>query len=170
MVAPLPSGPTPAPIRTAPEPAHEAPVHVVVDLTDDTATPRLTLAENGTAALTWGAGWGDAAQGWVTNDAGTLEWRPIVTSAERVDPWIVGTHLGVVTGEAAVEVHGGSLSQLGATLAQARSTALAALGRNTLVSGGHGVIGARIEYTPFGGRLLVTATGTAVTLRTREPR
>jgi uncharacterized protein YbjQ (UPF0145 family) len=123
----------------------------------------------------WGDLWRESVQGWVRGKDGTKVWRPIVTTTTSVPNWDIDTNLGMVTGESAcaldperlgtlLESRGGSES-LRRELANDRGTAQEAMVREAVARGAHAVIGVNLDYTPVGDCLIVTATGTAVTLR-----
>jgi len=124
----------------------------------------------------WGDLWRESVQGWVREADGTKVWRPIVTTTTSVPNWEIDTNLGMVTGESACALSAdrlGSLleSQSGAEslrreLAADRQIAQEAMVREAVARGAHAVIGVNLDYTPLGDCLIVTATGTAVTLRT----
>lgn len=144
----------------------EDPVHLVVDL-----RPKALPASTGDAATnyglgtSWGANWTDSAQGWVPDKYGSAMWRPVVATTEDLAIWDVRTYLGIVTAEVAVEAHGGDFKQLGTTLTRAREMGTEGLVEEAIARGAHAVIGVDMTYTAIGGRLLITVTGTAVTLK-----
>ncbi len=144
----------------------EEPIHLVVDLRSK-AVPATTgdAATNYGLGKTWGSQWRDAAQGWVPDRYGAAVWRPVVATTEDLAIWDVRTYLGIVTAEVAVEAHGGDFRQLGATLTRAREMGVNGLVDEAIARGAHAVVGVDMTYTPVGGRLLVTITGTAVTLK-----
>jgi uncharacterized protein YbjQ (UPF0145 family) len=124
----------------------------------------------------WGDLWRESVQGWVRGKDGTKVWRPIVTTTTAVPNWDIDTNLGMVTGESACSLDAGRMGALlespgGAEslrreLALDRGTAQEAMVREAVARGAHAVIGVNLDYTPVGDCLIVTATGTAVTLRT----
>ncbi|MCP4248164.1 MAG: YbjQ family protein [bacterium] len=124
----------------------------------------------------WGDLWRESVQGWVRQGDGTKVWRPIVTTTTSVPNWDIDTNLGMVTGESACALDAtqvGTLlgSQAGADtlrreLAADRRIAQEAMVQEAVARGAHAVIGVNLGYTPLGECLIVTATGTAVTLRT----
>lgn len=156
------SGPVP---RVIPSGRNVEPLHVIADLTAPAVSPptdrTLHSADNEPAA---GSLWDESTQGWVRTKDGSARWRTILTTADVVARYTVGTHLGLTTGEAAVTVHGDDTRYLGGTLLRARRIAVDGMSRQAVGRGAHAVIGISIAYTPFAGNLLVTATGTAVTL------
>ncbi|MBT8246400.1 MAG: heavy metal-binding domain-containing protein [Acidimicrobiia bacterium] len=124
----------------------------------------------------WGDLWRESVQGWVRGEDGTKVWRPIVTTTTAVPNWDIDSNLGMVTGESAcaldadrmgvlLESPGGAES-LRRELALDRGAAQEAMVREAVARGAHAVIGVNLDYTPVGDCLIVTATGTAVTLRT----
>jgi len=144
----------------------EEPVHLVVDLRTK-ALPASTgdASTNYGLGTTWGANWGDSAQGWVPDEYGSAMWRPVVATTEDLAVWDVRTYLGIVTAEVAVEAHGGDFKQLGTTLTRAREMGVEGLVEEAIARGAHAVVGVDMTYTAIGGRLLITVTGTAVTLK-----
>ncbi len=164
-----PSTTTVAPPETLPS---AEPVHFVIDLRPEAekARSRLPASRGGDFGLgrRWGAEWHRAAQGWIVGTDGRAAWRPVVSTTGELSSWDVDTYLGVVTAEVAVEATGGDFRQLGATLARGREVGLQGLVDEAVERGAHAVVGVGMQYTPIGGRLLITLTGTAVTLRDRR--
>lgn len=147
------------------------PLHVIADLTPPVGPAggddplHSVVAEPLDGSL-----WTESAQGWVRTADGRAEWRTILTTADTVPHHPTATHLGVVVGEAAVAAHGNDTRHLGGTLARARQTAIDGMTRHAVVRGAHAVVAVAIAYTAFAGTLLITATGTAITLTPRtEP-
>lgn len=136
----------------------------------DTAEPSRQVA-----GPHWGDLWRNSVQGWVSQADGTRIWRPIVTTTTSVPNWEIDTNLGMVTGESAcaVEAQGLGLmveSQEGndtlrRILERDRETAQEAMVGEAVARGAHAVIGVNLDYTFLGECLIVTSTGTAVTLR-----
>ncbi len=150
------------------EPEEETP-HVVVDLRPDAdripgPMPAVRDADYGLGRR-WGAEWQRSAQGWVTGTDGRSTWRPVVTTTQELANWDVHTYLGVVTSEVAVEAPGGDLRQVGATLAKGRQVGVEGLVEEAVERGAHAVIGVTMQYTAIGTRMLITMSGTAVTLQ-----
>jgi uncharacterized protein YbjQ (UPF0145 family) len=150
----------------------EDPLHLVVDLRPErdgegSVPGRESDGDFGLGSR-WGAGWHDAAQGWVRTPAGHPVWRPVVATTDVLPQWDIDTYLGVVTAEVAVEARGGDFQQLGTTLAKGRGVGMEGLVEEAIERGAHGVVGVSMAYTPIGGRLLITITGTAVTLRQKQ--
>ena len=92
----------------------------------------------------------------------------MVTTTTGFPDWDVDTYLGVIAGEAAVHSYLADEFLLGAALDEGRDVAQRGLVDAAVAKGAHAVVGASIDYTQVGGRLLVTMTGTAVTLRDRN--
>ncbi|MEE8332078.1 MAG: heavy metal-binding domain-containing protein [Acidimicrobiia bacterium] len=109
----------------------------------------------------WGAHWRDAAQGWA-GDEGT--WRPIVTTTTTFEDWDIDTYLGVVSGEATARIDV-TEDALGTVLEQARLVAMGSLVDSAVTRGAHAVVACELDYTPIDHRMIVTVTGTAVTLK-----
>jgi len=160
--------PEPEPTVTA-APVAEGSPHVVVDLRPDAdripgPMPAVREADYGLGRR-WGAEWQRSAQGWVTGADGRATWRPVVTTTQDLANWDVHTYLGVVTAEVAVEAPGGDLRQVGATLAKGRQVGIEGLVDEAVERGAHAVIGVTMQYTAIGTRMLITMSGTAVTLQ-----
>lgn len=148
--------------------------HVVVDLRPDAdripgPMPAVRETDYGLGRR-WGAEWQRSAQGWVTGPDGRATWRPVVTTTQELAGWDVHTYLGVVTAEVAVEAPGGDLRQVGATLAKGRQVGIEGLVDEAVERGAHAIIGVTMQYTPVGTRMLITLSGTAVTLQEKSPR
>lgn len=148
-------------------------VHVIVDLRPDAdripgPMPAIREAHYGLGRR-WGAEWQKSAQGWVTGSDGRAAWRPVVTTTQELANWDVHTYLGVVTAEVAVDAPGADLRQVGATLARGREVGIEGLVDEAVERGAHAVIGVTMQYTPIGTRMLITMSGTAVTLQ-EKPR
>jgi uncharacterized protein YbjQ (UPF0145 family) len=111
----------------------------------------------------WGARWDESAQGWA-GESGT--WKPIVTTTSDFSDWAIDTYLGLVSGEATVRIDVLE-SALGGVLDEARRVAMSALVDNAVTRGAHAVVACGLDYTPIDHRMLVTMTGTAVTLKDR---
>ncbi|NNC43049.1 MAG: heavy metal-binding domain-containing protein, partial [Acidimicrobiia bacterium] len=104
----------------------------------------------------------------------------IVTTTADVPNWEIDTTLGVVTGEAALNLNVGSIGDLlverggRRTVEQRvhrdRVAAHQAMVEAAVARGAHAVVGVTVGYTPLGDVVLVTATGTAVTLRPPDDR
>lgn len=130
-------------------------------------------------AVEWGALWRESAQGWVEDESGQATWRPIVTTTPVLSDWEVDTYLGVVAGEAMVPVNvkelaGGLRTVAGGRgggyekeLGRSRAAAVRSMVEEAVARGSHAVIGAKVDYEAVGNALLVTASGTAVTLKSR---
>ena len=159
----LDSAPETEATDTKPEP------HVVVDLRPDAdripgPMPAVRETDYGLGRR-WGAEWQRSAQGWVTGPDGRATWRPVVSTTQELANWDVHTYLGVVTAEVAVEAPGGDLRQVGATLAKGRQVGIEGLVDEAVERGAHAVVGVTMQYTPVGTRMLITLSGTAVTLQ-----
>ncbi len=133
----------------------------------------LTIRDFGTA-------WSSTVQGWVVDESGRTVWRPIVTTTGDVPNWEIETTLGVVTGEAALNldvrsigellVERGGRRTLEQRVHQDRVAAHQAMVEAAVARGAHAIVGVTVGYTTLGDVVLVTATGTAVTLRPPDAR
>jgi uncharacterized protein YbjQ (UPF0145 family) len=157
-------------VQTESQPAAtETSPHVVVDLRPDAdripgPMPAVREADYGLGRR-WGTEWQRSAQGWVTGADGRATWRPVVATTQELANWDVHTYLGVVTAEVAVEAPGGDLRQVGATLARGREVGIEGLVDEAVERGAHAVVGVTMQYTAIGTRMLITMSGTAVTLQ-----
>jgi len=104
----------------------------------------------------------------------------IVTTTPSVEGQKIQAYLGIVTGEAIVGAHlfkdlfatirdivGGRSGTYEKTLAAARQIALDELAQTAAEKGANAVVGVDLDYEVLGqtnGMLMVTASGTAVTL------
>ncbi len=152
--------------RAAERPGHMMETHAP----DADQTPGTGLAPRAHFGLgsTWGSRWATSTQGWVRAEDGTVVWRPIVTTTQQLDLWDIDRYLGVVTAEVAATVEKVGDRDLGAVLIKAREMGTRGLVTEAIERGAHAVIGVSLSYTPIGPRLLVTITGTAVTLREKR--
>lgn len=159
---------TPSDVATVPETVENATIR-------DLRTTRRTdvLKEPSThygLGRRWGSQWSTAAQGWVTSPSGEQVWRPVISTTETLSQWDTDTYLGVVTAEVAIDASPAGYTNLGETLARARQIGIDGLTEEAIDRGAHAVIGVAMTYTPLGDRLLITMTGTAVTLREKAPQ
>ena len=108
--------------------------------------------------------WETSTQGWVKGDDGSLLWRPISTTADRLDHWEIATYLGIASGQAHTV---GDRSNEDA-MAQARRQAIRAMVADAVARGAHGVVGVVLSVSTDEPGAVVTASGTAVTLQHRR--
>ncbi len=155
--------PPPAPRRTVTRPDQ-----LVTDLNPPGgfAGPAPRRGQDFGLGREWGSTWRWTAQGWVEQEAGPPTWRPVVTTTVDFPEWQVDTYLGMIAGEAAVD-DPDDAALLGRALDEGRAVATQGMVDAAVARGAHAVVGAAVDYTPIGGRVVVTATGTAVTLRDR---
>jgi uncharacterized protein YbjQ (UPF0145 family) len=99
----------------------------------------------------------------VEDPAGRAVWRPIVTTSASLSEWEVDTYLGLVTGELAI-----SADNLEGSLRSARQDAVDRMVDDALARGAHAVIGVSVDLVEVSRRVVVSAAGTAVTLKTSE--
>ncbi|MFQ5968003.1 MAG: heavy metal-binding domain-containing protein, partial [Acidimicrobiia bacterium] len=132
---------------------------------EETATEegeeRIVAASPG---VEWGSRWRETAQGWVESEDGRSTWRPIVATSDTVAQWDVDTYLGVVAGDVATESSGDPE----AVVSEARAVAIQRMLDDAVARGAHAVVGTEVAVHEIGGSLVVTATGTAVTLQARD--
>lgn len=137
--------------------------------------PKPPARQPAKSAPEWGELWRDSVQGWVRIDDGTKVWRPIVTTTTTVPNWEIDTNLGIVTGESACAVESEGLGNMVDSidgndairkiLERDRGLAQDSMVREAVARGAHAVIGVTLDYTFLGECLILTVTGTAVTLR-----
>ena len=110
--------------------------------------------------------------------ANPLESRKmIVTTTDSVEGRRIRTYHGVVVGEAILganvfrdvfagitDIIGGRSAAYEKSLAEARSTALRELEERAAAAGGNAVVGVDLDYEVINNMLMVSASGTAVTL------
>ncbi len=136
--------------------AGASPVRIFDELEDVSAESM--LSGDGEA---WGARWREAAQGWVEDESGASTWRPIITTSPTLSEWDVDTYLGVVIGDTSTDAD--EVTAEG--VAAARETSTRHMVDEALARGAHAVVGVTYTVQPIGATVLVTATGTAVTLK-----
>ncbi len=166
-------------IASRPPPAEEWIVvepNARIDPPPSIPDPKLPAPTRTRPVPEWGEQWRDSVQGWVRIDDGAKVWRPIVTTTTTVPNWEIDTNLGIVTGESACAVESEGLGTLVGSvdgndairkiLERDRGLAQEAMVREAVARGAHAVIGVNLDYTFLGECLILTVTGTAVTLRT----
>ena len=102
----------------------------------------------------------------------------IVTTTPSVEGKSIATYHGVVVGEAILganvfrdifagitDIIGGRSSAYEASLGEARETALRELEERAHAVGGNAVVGVDLDYEVINNMLMVSASGTAVTVR-----
>ena len=123
----------------------------------------------------FGSTWSSTVRGWVIDDLGNTVWRPIVTTTDMVPNWEIDSTLGMVTGEATLglDTHAvgrmlgepGGRRNLEQRVHLDRTAAQQAMIEDAVARGAHAVVGVSAGYTPIGDILVITCSGTAVTLR-----
>ena len=108
----------------------------------------------------WGAKWQESLQGWVPDDQGQRVWRPIVTTSQELNDFVIEKYLGVVFGDASVDLSAATEQ----AISNARQVATAAMVAEAMTRGAHAVIAVAIGVQTVGNQVLVTGTGTAVAL------
>jgi uncharacterized protein YbjQ (UPF0145 family) len=123
------------------------------------------LEPEGDAAVPteWGSRWQESAQGWVEDAQGRSTWRPIVTTSPILSEWHIDTYLGVVATD--IVLGPGSIET---EMATARTAAMRALVDEAMTRGAHAVVGVFTTLAPVSGSTVLTATGTAVTLKAQD--
>lgn len=107
--------------------------------------------------------WETAAQGWVQTEDVGLEWRPVVTTADRLEHWAIGTYLGIVSGVG----NTGTTRPDSGRVEWAKREAVGQMVDDATGRGAHGVVGVGVSLVAGPTGLTVTAIGTAVTLDLR---
>lgn len=125
--------------------------------------PAVSVEPAPAAQDSWGSRWAESAQGWVEDADGGSEWRTIVTTADTLSAWEVDTYLGVVNGDATL-----GAGPLDIALPVARDAALETMVADALTRGAHAVVAVSVTIATVGSSTLVTASGTAATLRTED--
>lgn len=138
-----------------------------MDLARSAEPASLQSADTLSTTEDWGTSLEASAQGWIGRDTPTPSWRPILATTDELTEWEIETYLGVVSAEVGIESRGADLHRLGDTLATGREIANQGLINAAIERGAHAVVGVQMQYTPVGDRLLITLSGTAVTLRDR---
>lgn len=126
---------------------------------ESTAVP----AASETAPIEWGSRWQESAQGWVEDEQGRSTWRPIVTTSPILSEWQIDTYLGVV----AADVVLGS-GPIEVEMTSRRTAAMRALVDEAMARGAHAIVGVSTTMASLGGSTVLTATGTAVTLKAQD--
>ena len=102
----------------------------------------------------------------------------IVTTTPNVEGHEIATYHGIVTGEAILganiirdlfanitDIIGGRSGAYEKELGRARQTALREMEERAVDAGGNAVVGVDLDYEVINNMLMVSASGTAVTLR-----
>ena len=102
----------------------------------------------------------------------------IVTTTPSVEGRAIGTYHGIVTGEAILganlfrdlfasitDIVGGRSGAYEQELGRARQTALAEMQERAAAMGANAVVGVDLDYEVINNMLMVSASGTAVTLK-----
>ncbi len=134
------SAPEERPIETAPEPEPDA-----------------------APAIEWGSRWQESAQGWVEDDQGRSTWRPIVTTSPLLSEWQIDTYLGVVSAD--VVLGSGPVEF---EMTAGRTSAMRSMVDEAMLRGAHAIVGVSTTVAPVGRATVLTATGTAVTLKAQD--
>ena len=113
--------------------------------------------------IEWGSRWQESAQGWVEDGRGRSTWRPIVTTSPLLSEWQIDTYLGVVSAD--VVLGSGSIES---EMATGRTSAMRNLVDEAMTRGAHAIVGVSTTIAPVGSATVLTATGTAVTLKAQD--
>lgn len=106
-----------------------------------------------------------------------LEIEMIVTTTQSIEGYQIATYHGVIAGEAILganvfrdlfagitDIIGGRSGAYEASLGEARETALRELEERAAAIGANAVVGVDLDYEVINNMLMVSASGTAVTL------
>lgn len=122
-----------------------------------------TADEPADSPVEWGSRWQESAQGWVEDENGQSSWRPIVTASPILSDWQVDTYLGVVDSDAVLG-DGPVLDELPRARAEARK----ALVDEAMARGAHAILGVSTTLATVGAISVLSASGTAVTLKAQD--
>ncbi|MBK5266571.1 MAG: hypothetical protein JJE47_03985 [Acidimicrobiia bacterium] len=107
----------------------------------------------------WGTRSDEAYEGWVQDDEGVETWRMIVTNLPTVSGYDIDEFLGLAVADSMVASHDVE------TVAIGRRAAIDALTEDGVLRGAHAIVAVAHAIQPVGDQILVTVSGTAVTLK-----
>lgn len=107
----------------------------------------------------WGTRSDEAYEGWVQDDEGVETWRMIVTNLPTVSGYDIDEFLGLAVADSMVASHDVE------TVAIGRRAAFDALTEDGVLRGAHAIVAVAHAIQPVGDQILVTVSGTAVTLK-----
>ncbi len=107
----------------------------------------------------WGTRSDEAYEGWVQDDEGVETWRMIVTNLPTVSGYDIDEFLGLAVADSMVASHDVEAVAIG------RRAAIDALTEDGVLRGAHAIVAVAHAIQPVGDQILVTVSGTAVTLK-----
>jgi uncharacterized protein YbjQ (UPF0145 family) len=107
----------------------------------------------------WGTRSDEAYEGWVQDDQGVETWRMIVTNLSTVAGYDIDEFLGLAVADSMVSSHDVQ------AVASGRRAAIDALTEDGVLRGAHAIVAVTHAIQPVGDQILVTVSGTAVTLK-----
>ncbi len=107
----------------------------------------------------WGTRSDDAYEGWVQDDEGVETWRMIITNLSTVAGYDIDEFLGLAVADSLVGSHDVH------AVAGGRRAAIDALTEDGVLRGAHAIVAVTHAVQPIDDQMLVTVSGTAVTLK-----
>ena len=107
----------------------------------------------------WGTRSDDAYEGWVQDDDGVETWRMIITNLPTVAGYEIDEFLGLAVADSLVGSHDVH------AVASGRRAAIDALTEDGVLRGAHAIVAVTHAVQPIEHQMLVTVSGTAVTLK-----
>ncbi len=107
----------------------------------------------------WGTRSDDAYEGWVQDDEGVETWRMIITNLPTVAGYEIDEFLGLAVADSLVASHDVH------AVAGGRRAAIDALTEDGVLRGAHAIVAVTHAVQPIDHQMLVTVSGTAVTLK-----
>ncbi len=107
----------------------------------------------------WGTRSDDAYEGWVQDDEGVETWRMIITNLPTVAGYDIDEFLGLAVADSLVGSHDVH------AVAGGRRAAIDALTEDGVLRGAHAIVAVTHAVQPIDHQMLVTVSGTAVTLK-----
>ena len=107
----------------------------------------------------WGTRSDDAYEGWVQDDEGVETWRMIITNLPTVAGYEIDEFLGLAVADSLVGSHDVH------AVAGGRRAAIDALTEDGVLRGAHAIVAVAHAVQPIDHQMLVTVSGTAVTLK-----
>lgn len=107
----------------------------------------------------WGTRSDDAYEGWVQDDSGVETWRMIITNLPTVAGYDIDEFLGLAVADSLIVSHDVE------AVASGRRAAIDALTEDGVLRGAHAIVAVTHAVQSMGNQMLVTVSGTAVTLK-----
>ncbi len=107
----------------------------------------------------WGTRSDDAYEGWVQDDSGVETWRMIITNLPTVAGYDIDEFLGLAVADSLIVSHDVE------AVASGRRAAIDALTEDGVLRGAHAIVAVTHAVQAMGNQMLVTVSGTAVTLK-----